>query len=69
MNTIEGKLNWLNIHCNNMFFISTNEEGNRFNIRVRHGYGNKELERTNLSRYLLHKELDNLEDLLSKGYI
>ena len=55
MNTIEGKLNWLNIHCNNMFFISTNEEGNRFNIRVRHGYGNKELERTNLSRYLLHK--------------
>ena len=65
MKNINKKLDWLNIHCDNMFIISTNEEENKFNIRVLHG--NKNLERTNLTKYMLNKELDLLEHELSMG--
>ena len=57
------KLDWLNIHCDNRFFITTTECETKFNIRDR----KKELEFTNLSRHLLNKELDALEWELSQG--
>ena len=59
------KLDWLNIHCDNRFFITTTECETKFNIRDR----KKELESTNLSMFLLNKELDRLEHLLSVGRI
>ena len=65
MKTINKKLDWLNIHCDNRFFITTTECETKFNIRDR----KKELESTNLSMFLLNKELDRLEHLLSQGKI
>ena len=63
MKTIDKKLDWLNAHCDNRFFITTTECETKFNIRDR----KKELEFTNLSRHLLNKELDALEWELSQG--
>ena len=65
METIDKKLDWLNIHCDNRFFITATECETKFNIRDR----KKELESTGLSMFLLNKELDRLEDLLSRGRI
>ena len=33
MKLINKKLDWLNINLNNRFFISVNDETNKFNIR------------------------------------
>ena len=57
------KLDWLNIHCDNRFFITTTECETKFNIRDT----KKQFEFVGLSRYMLNKELDNLECLLSNG--
>ena len=35
MKTINKKLDWLNIHCDNRFFITTTECETKFNIRDR----------------------------------
>ena len=61
---IDKKLDWLNLHCENRFSITVSNCGKKFNIRD--AWGN--FESTNLSKFLLNKKLDNLENLLSNGY-
>lgn len=62
MEKIDKKLEWLNIHCNNRFFITVTEATHNYNIRDK----KQELEFTNLNLYMLNKELDNLEWLSSQ---
>lgn len=65
MKLINKKLDWLNINLNNRFFISVNDETNKFNIRDK----DKVFDVENLSKYMLNKELDNLEYMLGSGQI
>ena len=63
MNKINKKLEWLNIHCDNRFFITTTEDQKEYNLRDKH----KVFDCVNLSKYMLNEELDYLEHMLACG--
>ena len=62
MDKEQKKVHWINLHCKNKFFITQNETNKKFNIL----FNNKKI-RQNLSKHLLNKELDIIENWLSFG--
>ena len=56
------KIDWLNLHCKNKFIITINDHNKKFNLI----FNNKKIKQ-NLSKHLLNKELNILEQKLSMG--